>query len=254
MRRTKLCSNLTAMDSHILPIKLPVIFEMDISTVPRRVKSRPLHQCCFGNNNTGIRFLFPCAIQNACHSIIPIKAFGIQPYCLTDSGIQTISREEIFADSDFICQFWEPPLYQFHLVAGNIHHVAVAVHIRDVVSLRGMFLAQQIIFSHTGKLRQLFQNRNSRCVNTTENRFISICHLITLDLCNRNRYNRCKTDKERRQSDCNHHHQVPAFLTCEATLCQLFYNGTGIIFKRPCHVCFLLWFNIAFSSEVILSP
>ena len=209
---------------------------MYIGSVPSRVESRPLRQCRFGySNSKDISFFFACTLQDACHSIIPIKTFRIQPDCLTDFGIQSVNRQERFADSDFIRQFWEPPLYQFHLAAGNIHHVAVAVHIGGIVSLPGMLLTQQIVFAHAGKIWQLFQSRNLGFIHATQNRFIGISHLITLDLYNRDRYYRCKADKECRQSDSNHHHQVPALLAGEAPLCQLLHNGAGVVLKGPSH-------------------
>ena len=164
-----------------------------------------------------------------------MKAFGIQSDCLTDFGTSVVSGEKIFADSDFICQLREPSLYQLHLAAGDIHHFAVAVHIGDVVPLPGMLLSQQIIFSHARKLRPLFQCRGIGCVNTGENRLISVSHLIPLNLCDRNRYHRRKADQKRRQCDSSHYHQVPALLTCKAFLRQFFHNGIRIILKRPYH-------------------
>ena len=71
-----------------------------------------------------------------------MKALGIQPDRLTDFGIGTVSGEKIFADRDFIRLCREFSFYQLHLAAGNIHHIAVAVHIGCVVSLPRMLLPQ----------------------------------------------------------------------------------------------------------------
>ena len=188
MRRAKLRGNLPAAGSHGLLVKLPVIFEMHIGTVSCRVKSGPLRQGRFGNGNGAyIRFLFSHIRQDAGHGIVAMKVLGIQPDRLTNFSIRAVSGEKIFADSDFLRLCREFSFYQLHLAAGNIHHVAVAVHIGGVVSLLRMLLPQQIVFAHPGKLRQVFQHRHIGRLYAGEDRLIGVGHLITLDLCNRNR-------------------------------------------------------------------
>ena len=136
MCRAKPCGNLKTVGSHGILVKLPVIFEMHIGTVSCRVKSGPLRQGRFGYcNGADISFLFSRDGQDSGHGIVAMKAPGIQPDRLTDFGTGTEIREKIFADSDFIRLCRELSFYQLHLTAGNIHHVAVAVHIGGVVSL-----------------------------------------------------------------------------------------------------------------------
>ena len=183
--------DLPAAGGHDLPAQLFIILKMHIGAIPGGIKTGPLGQGRLGNGNgAGVSFLFPHIGQDAGHGIVALKALGVQSDRFTDFGIGTVGGEEIFADSDLVRLYREFSLYQLHLAAGNIDHVAVAVHIGGVVPLLRMLLPQQIVFAHPGKLRQVFQRRHMVRLHAGEDRLIGIGHLITLDLRNRSGYHR----------------------------------------------------------------
>ena len=70
--------NPPAIRGHQFFSQLVAVFEMDIGTIPSRIKPIPFCQGSFGKNDgTGIRFFFIYAVHNAGNNIITMKALCI---------------------------------------------------------------------------------------------------------------------------------------------------------------------------------
>ncbi len=187
--------DLLAAGGHDLLAQLFIVLKMHIGAIPGRVKSGPLGQGRLGNGNgAGICFLFTNIRQDAGHGIVAMKALGVQSNRLTDFGIGTVGGQKIFADSDLVRLHRKFSLYQLHLAAGNMDHIAVAVHIGGVVAPLRVLLSQQIVFAHSGKLRQVLQRRHIGRLHAGEHRLVGVGHLIALDLRHGNGQNCRKRD------------------------------------------------------------